>query len=95
MPMSARTALLAAALALIAVVPAQAFTLENGAATGDKQGYTDLDVRGLTTDKPAQSDDKKGEIRSGNFYMNFNNQRSFNQQYNNDNMFNPFYRDGR
>lgn len=95
MPTSARTALLAAALALCAAAPAQAFTLENSDAAGSKQGYVDLDMRGITTDKPAQSDDKKGEFRSGNFYMNFSNQRSSNQQYSPDRMFDPFYRDGR
>jgi len=96
MPIFARSALLAAVIALAAAAPAQAFQLQDSdAAPGAKQGYTDLDIRGFGLDKPtAKTDDNKNELRNGNFYMNFN-QRSFNQQYDPSNMFNPFYRDGR
>jgi hypothetical protein len=97
MPNLSRAVLLAAALGLAAAAPAQAFTFENadGSAANARTNLLDPDTRLAVPDKPASKFDESSGIKQGNFYLNFNNQRSFNERYNADNLFDPVARDGR
>jgi len=92
-----RLVLLAAALGLAAAAPAQAFTLENGdsSAANARANMLDPDNSLTVPSKPSSKFDDNSGIKQGNFYLNFNNQGSFDQRYNADNLFNPDYRDGR
>ena len=93
-----RAALLAAVLVLAAAAPAQAFQFqESDGSPTTRQGYLDLDTKAVTdpSKQPTSKLDQSGEVKQGNFYLKFNNERSFNQNYNPDNLFNPYYRDGR
>jgi hypothetical protein len=96
MPNLSRIFLIAAALGLLAAAPAQAFQFENadGSAADARANLLDLDTK-AAPDKPASKFDESSGIKQGNFYMKFNNQGSFDQRYNADNLFNPDYRDGR
>jgi hypothetical protein len=91
-----RIVLIAAACGLAAATPAQAFQLQDstGTATDARTNLLDLD-RKAAPDKPASKFDESNGIKQGNFYLNFNNQSSFQQRYNTDNLFDPVARDGR
>jgi hypothetical protein len=82
-----------------AVSAAQAFTVEETHAPGGGQGY-------LESDKPTVPDrhvpvsrfgTENGQTtyKSGNNTFYFGNQRSFDQKYSTDNIFNPYAREGR
>ena len=88
-----------AAALFAAVSAAQAFTVEETHAPGGGQGY-------LESDKPTVPDrhvpvsrfgTENGQTtyKSGNNTFYFGNQRSFDQKYSTDNIFNPYAREGR
>ncbi|HZQ13343.1 MAG TPA: hypothetical protein VFB31_11100 [Pseudolabrys sp.] len=93
--------LAAACLAAVAFAPgARAFTVEDANGPSGGQGYLELD-------KPAAAPDRMAPVsrfgqeagqttyRSGNSTFQFGQQRSFEQKYNTDNIFNPYTREGR
>jgi len=80
---------------------AHAFTMQdsNGAASSG-QGYLDLDKPSAPPDRLAPvnrfgNENGQTTIKSGNGTFQFGQQRSFDQKYNNDNLFNPYAREGR
>ena len=90
---SRRLAVIAAAcgLALLAAPAAHAFTLEN-------QGATDQGAAArLNPDNKFNADNNKTTIKQGNTTIQFGGRPAFNQQYDNNRMFDPGSRlnDGR
>lgn len=86
--------------AMFAVPAAQAFTMQdsNGAVSG--QGFLDLDKPTAAPDRMAPvnrfgSENGQTTIKQGNSTLQFGNQQSFGQRYNNENLFNPYAREGR
>jgi hypothetical protein len=98
-----RAAVFAAALgfAVSASAAAQAFTFqdaEGGSAGGARSGYKDLDIPKVPNNAPDSrfsSGNGQTTMRDGNTTLQFGSRPSFNEQYNPNNMFNPYYRDGR
>jgi hypothetical protein len=101
--LSTSRALIAAAAfiaALYATPGARAFTIENSGGSGSGQGFMDLD-------KPAAAPDRLGptsrfgtengqtSYKQGNTTFQFGQQRSFEQRYNTNNLFDPYAREGR
>ena len=92
-------ALIAAAFAaaLCAVPAAQAFTIEN---SGGGQGFMDLDKPAAAPDRLAPvsrlgTENGQTSIKQGNTTFQFGQQRSFDDRYNTNNLFNPYTREGR
>ena len=88
---------LAAAAALIAFgSAAQAFTFEGAQGVTGGSALVDPDSR---YDPSTSQDSRNGNgptvIQNGNTTLRFGGQSSANQNYNPNNLFNPFYRDGR
>ena len=86
------------AVALAAAPAAQAFTIEDqgGSASGGS-GFKDLDIPKVQNG-PADSRFNSGgptTIKQGNTTFQFGSQRSFEQRYNTDNLFDPYAREGR
>ena len=84
---------------LFVVPAAHAFTVQDTNGPSGGQGYVEFD-------KPAAADrmtpvnrfgNENGQstYKSGNGTFHFGQQRSFEQKYNTDNIFNPYTRDGR
>lgn len=94
--------ILAGALVLLAGA-AQAFTFtdQNGNNGGNAQGYLDLDTKSSRSDQSSPSGGSDGnKMQWGNSSVQFGagslgGPRGFGQRYNNDNLFNPYWRDGR
>lgn len=90
----------ALALAVSAVDAARAFTFEDQGAAGGGKGFTDLDIPKVPPgpggpDSRFNSTNGMTSLRSGNSTIFFGSRPSFDQRYNSDNLFDPFYRDGR
>ena len=91
----------AAFLAAVCVAPAaQAFTIQDSGGAAGGQGYLDLDKPAAAPDRLAPvnrfgNENGQATIKQGNSTLQFGNQRSFDQKYNTDNIFNPFTREGR
>src|SRR5512135_2578905 len=79
---------------------AKAFTIENQGGASGGQGYLDTDKPAAAPDRlapvsPFNTDKGQTTIKQGNSTFQFGQQRSFDQRYNTDNMFNPYTREGR
>ena len=91
----------AACLAAISFVPsARAFTMQDANGQSGGQGYLDLDKPAAAPDRMAPvsrfgSENGQTTYKSGNGTFQFGQQRSFEQKYNTENIFNPYTRDGR
>ena len=87
--------------ALYAAPDAHAFTIENqGGPSGGGQGYVDLDKPAPAPDRfapvsPFNTDNNGTTIKQGNSTFQFGQQRSFNERYNTNNLFDPYAREGR
>jgi hypothetical protein len=85
---------------LYAVSGAHAFTIENQGGVSGGQGYVDLDRPAATPDRhtpvsPYNTDNSGTTIKQGNGTFQFGQQRSFNERYNTNNLFDPYAREGR
>jgi len=85
---------------LRAVSGAQAFTIENQGGASGGQGYVDMDKPApapdrLTPVSPFNTDNGQTTIKQGNSTFQFGQQRSFNERYNTNNLFDPYAREGR
>jgi hypothetical protein len=85
--------------AFYAVPAAQAFTIENQGGAGG-QGFMDLDKPAAPPDRhtpvsPFGSENGQTTVKQGNTTFQFGQQRSFNERYNTNNMFDPYAREGR
>ena len=96
--------LIAAAALLVALTfaarGAKAFTIENQGGASGGQGYLDTDKPAAAPDRlapvsPFNTDNGQTTIKQGNSTFQFGQQRSFDQRYNTENMFNPYAREGR
>ncbi|MGE5162742.1 MAG: hypothetical protein ACM3IH_01810 [Sphingobacteriales bacterium] len=90
----------AAVLAAVCVAPAaQAFTVQDSGGASGGQGYLDLDKPAVQDRNVPVSrfgtDNGQTSIKQGNTTLQFGQQRSFDQRYNTDNIFNPYTREGR
>jgi hypothetical protein len=96
-------AFVAAAALLVApyaISGAQAFTIEDQGGTRSGQAFMDLDKPAAAPDRlapvsPFNTDNGQTTIKQGNSTFQFGQQRSFDQRYSTDNMFNPYTREGR
>lgn len=100
--LSTSRALIAAAAfiaALYAAPGARAFTIENSGGSGSGQGFMDLDKPAAPPDRLGTSrlDGANGQstMKQGNTTFQFGSQRSFDQRYNTNNLFDPYAREGR
>src|SRR5262249_21619077 len=88
-------------LAAFYVVPAaQAFTIENQGGAAGGQGFMDLDKPAAAPDRLAPvsrfgNENGQTTIKQGNSTFQFGQQRSFNERYNTNNLFDPYAREGR
>lgn len=86
--------------ALYAAPGAQAFTIEDQGGARGGQGFMDLDKPAATPDRnvpvsPFNSDNGQTTMKQGNTTFQFGQQRSFNERYNPNNLFDPYAREGR
>ena len=94
-------AFVAAAALLVApyaTSAAWAFTIENQGGASGGQGYLDTDKPApdrLTPASPFNDNNGQSTVKQGNTTFQFGQQRSFDQRYNTNNIFNPYARDGR
>ena len=93
-------AFIAAAAVLCAVSGAHAFTIEDQGGASGGQGYVDLDRPAAAPDRmkpvsPFNTDNGGTTIKQGNSTFQFGQQRSFNERYNTNNLFDPYAREGR
>src|SRR5215471_12959810 len=91
-------ALIAAAFLAGAVPAAQAFTFQDS--SGGGQGFMDLDKPAAPPDRlgtGSQFGSENGQttMKQGNTTFQFGQQRSFDQRYNTNNLFDPYAREGR
>jgi hypothetical protein len=94
-----------AAVTLLAVLyatpGAKAFTIEDSGGGGRSgQAFTDQDKPTAPPDRlapvsPFNSQNGQTTMKQGNTTLQFGQQRSFNERYNTENMFNPYTREGR
>jgi len=90
-----RAGLVAAALGLgLIIAPAaHAFTLQDsdGSTTDPRQRYLELDTRPVTDPTRSESRFDRGgtTIKQGDFTLQFNRHRSFDEQYSTDHYFDP------
>jgi hypothetical protein len=87
-------------VALCAVPGAKAFTIEDQSGAGGGKGFMDLDKPTATPDRhspvsPFKSDSGQTTMKQGNTTLQFGQQRSFNDRYNSNNLFDPYAREGR
>jgi hypothetical protein len=100
-PLHHRAFIIAAAfgLAVSAAGAAQAFTFEDQGASGGGQGFTDLNIPKVPStgapDSRFSSDNGLTTYKSGNSSFQFGSRPSFNERYNSNSLFDPYYRDGR
>ncbi len=93
-------ALIAAATLLTAVSVAHAFTIEDQGGASGGRGYVDLDKPAAAPDRlapvsPFNTDNGQTTVKQGNSTFQFGQQRSFNERYNSNNLFDPYAREGR
>jgi len=87
--------------AALAFAPAAyAFTIENQGGASGGQGYLDMDKPSATPDRhvpvsPFNTDNGQTTLKQGNTTFQFGQQRSFNERYNTNNLFDPYAREGR
>jgi hypothetical protein len=86
--------------ALCAVSGAHAFTIEDQGGPSGGRGYVDLDKPAAAPDRlapvsPFNTETGQTTIKQGNSTFQFGQQRSFNERYNSNNLFDPYARDGR
>lgn len=86
--------------AVFVVSAARAFTVQDSNGPAGGQGYLDLDKPAAVPDRMAPvsrfgNENGQTTIKSGNGTFQFGQQRSFEQRYNSDNIFNPYTREGR
>jgi hypothetical protein len=80
---------------------AQAFTVQDSSGSAAGAGFMDLDKPAAPPDRLAPVNrfgtDSSGQTtyKSGSGTFQFGQQRSFDQRYNTENIFNPYARDGR
>jgi hypothetical protein len=79
---------------------AHAFTVHDSNGQVGGQGYLELDKPAAAPDRMAPvsrfgNENGQTTIKQGNGTFQFGGQRSFDQRYNTDNIFNPYSRDGR
>ena len=79
---------------------AQAFTVQDSNGPVGGQGYLELDRPAAAPDRMAPvsrfgNENGQTTYKQGNATFQFGNQRSFDQRYNTDNIFNPYAREGR
>lgn len=97
---SSQALIAAAFLAALGAVPAaQAFTIQSSGGSGGGQGFMDLDKPAAPPDRLGTSrlDGANGQstMKQGNTTFQFGSQRSFDQRYNTNNLFDPYAREGR
>jgi hypothetical protein len=91
----------AASVVAFAVAPgAKAFTIENQGGASGGQGYLDMDKPSGAPDRhtpvsPFNTDNGQTTVKQGNTTFQFGQQRSFNERYNSNNLFDPYAREGR
>ena len=94
-------ALIAAAFLAGAVPAAHAFTFQDShGSSGGGQGFMDLDKPAAPPDRlgtGSQFGSENGQttMKQGNTTFQFGQQRSFDQRYNTNNLFDPYAREGR
>jgi hypothetical protein len=97
---TSRALIAAAFLAALGVAPvAQAFTIQGSGSSGG-QGFMDLDKPAappdrLGTGSRLDSESGMSTMKQGNTTFQFGSQRSFDQRYNTNNLFDPYAREGR
>lgn len=100
---TSRAFIAAAALlaALYATPGAKAFTIEDQGGGGRSgQAFMDLDKPAAAPDRnvpvsPFNTQNGQTTMKQGNSTLQFGQQRSFNERYSTDNLFNPYTREGR
>jgi hypothetical protein len=97
---TSRALIAAAFLAALGAVPvAQAFTIQNSDGSGGGQGFMDLDKPAAPPDRLGtsrlNSENGQSTMKQGNTTFQFGSQRSFDQRYNTNNVFDPYAREGR
>jgi hypothetical protein len=98
---TSRSLIAAAFLAALGSVPAaQAFTFQDSNGSSGSQGFMDLDKPAAPTDRlgtGSRFDSENGQttMKQGNTTFQFGQQRSFDQRYNTNNLFDPYAREGR
>ncbi len=96
---SSQALIAASLLAALCAVPAQAFTIQSSGGSGGGQGLMDLDKPAAPPDRLGTSrlDGANGQssMQQGNTTFQFGSQRSFDQRYNTNNLFDPYAREGR
>ena len=104
MKLAAMTRAIVAATAFLAVVyvapGAQAFTIEDQGSASGGQGFRDLDRPASTPDRlspvsPFNTDNGQTTMKQGNATFQFGQQRTFDERYNSNNLFDPYAREGR
>jgi hypothetical protein len=91
----------AAILAAVYAAPrAHAFTIEDQSGAAGGHGYVDLDRPAAPPDRhvpvsPFNTENGQTTIKQGNTTLQFGQQRSFDERYNTNNLFDPYARDGR
>ena len=83
-----------------AVSGAHAFTIEDQGGASGGRGYVDLDKPAAAPDRlapvsPFNTDNGQTTVKQGNSTFQFGQQRSFNERYNSNNLFDPYAREGR
>jgi hypothetical protein len=88
-----------AALSVVCAGAAQAFTIEGGPGAGASgSAWQDLDMpkaKNFDPDSRFKTDNGGTEFKSGSGTFYFGPQRSFDQRYDTNNLFDPYARDGR
>ena len=98
---TSRALITATFLAALGVVPAaHAFTVQDSNGSSSGAGFMDLDKPAappdrLGTGSRLDSDNGMSTMKQGNTTFQFGSQRSFDQRYNSNNLFDPYAREGR
>jgi hypothetical protein len=86
--------------ALSATSSAKAFTIEDQGGPGGGRGFADMDKPAGAPDRmapvsPFNTDSGQTTMKQGSTTLQFGQQRSFNERYNTNNLFDPYAREGR
>jgi hypothetical protein len=86
--------------ALSATPGARAFTIEDQGGPSGGRGFNDSDKPAAAPDRltpvsPFNTDSGQAAMKQGNTTLQFGQQRSFNDRYNTNNLFDPYAREGR
>ena len=98
---TSRALITAAFLAALGAAPtAQAFTIQDSNGSSVGAGFMDLDKPAAPPDRlgtGSRFDSENGQstMKQGNTTFQFGSQRSFDQRYNTNNLFDPYAREGR